>query len=989
MPTLLPPPRDWQAFEDLCCDLWRELWSYPETQKHGRSGQAQAGVDVVGREDGFWVGVQCKHKQGRAGLTRAEIEEEVGRAKGFAPPLTKLLIATTAPSDVVAQEIARKITEQHGQEGAFPVTIVSWDDIQLHLAGYPGLIAKHYADLAAAFQTGVNLYASEEALLDLWLRQVAADHSQLAPYFQRQPELLDLLQRVYVELEMTSALDRRDRVALAEAGTTPRELREILELDPAVHPWVTRRWVILGDPGAGKTTLLRHFTASLALEPSQPWVPIFQSLPKLLRSDEFLLDPIGRRMERLGQSGERLKAVLERLGREGRLLVLLDGLDEVPRQQREEAEEILRGLADCWPASPLVVTSRPIGYRQPAPGFLELTLLPLDDSRRREFLARWLGRETGIPDPDRAAQALAALDSPELRELAGNPLYLTLMALLFEGGVAPDRNRTQLYDQVFGLLFEGRHRGEPRKPLEAQDTVRTVLRRLAYDMTVDHRDSEPVTALETRLRSRQFAPLRTTLGQVAGWSEIRQFLDDVGERTGILAAHDGVDADWRFWHRTFREALAAEQLATDWKSQQRAGLLSRLWPNRSALPALARRVKAKEDLDRWAEPFALLVGHVDQPDALVRALVRKNLPLGLRALATAQGVAETTLEEILALTENWRQRSEVFRRVPERVGEPRRALTLLDRLRRQTRNGNDLYFLDLAVQEVARRSPEIAREAAEVRARFFSHIPQPDPSLFGWIETPRDGRVPLWRKIPAGRFWMGSPEGEGTDQEHPRHEVTLATAFQLGAVTVTNAQYIAFDPNHEPRSWPGVAEEDLGFNPVETVTWFEAVSFCRWLSACFSWARGARLPIEEEWEYACRAGSQGRYWSGDDEGYLSGVGWYSGNSDDRTHWVGEKPANPWGLYDVHGNVWEWTLNPWTAGYQGREEGVIFDPAKIEIPAEESPSGGRRVVRGGSFWSDADDARAAYRDSWNPDVEFRVQGFRVLLPFGPELSVVDP
>src|SRR4051812_45117075 len=105
MPALfsiaLPPPRDWQDFEDLCCDLWRRLWADPVAQKNGRGGQPQAGVDVFGRPGGGarWEGVQCKVKGESVTLTRKEIEREVERAKLFEPGLSNFLIATTAPRD--------------------------------------------------------------------------------------------------------------------------------------------------------------------------------------------------------------------------------------------------------------------------------------------------------------------------------------------------------------------------------------------------------------------------------------------------------------------------------------------------------------------------------------------------------------------------------------------------------------------------------------------------------------------------------------------------------------------------------------------------------------------------------------------------------------------------------------------------------------------------------------------------------------------------
>ncbi len=249
---------------------------------------------------------------------------------------------------------------------------------------------------------------------------------------------------------------------------------------------------------------------------------------------------------------------------------------------------------------------------------------------------------------------------------------------------------------------------------------------------------------------------------------------------------------------------------------------------------------------------------------------------------------------------------------------------------------------------------------------------QPLEELFRWIDTPEAGRVELWRKIPAGAFWMGNSEGQGRPQERPRHRVTLIAPFRIGAVPVTNAQFAAFDPGFKSYSWGGVSEGELAYHPAVSVSWNRAMEFCTWLAESFPWAPGARLPTEEEWEYACRAGKQTRYCSGDEESDLDLVGWYGKNSGDRTHRVGEKAANDWGLHDVLGNVWEWTLSPWTSDYAGREAGVDFDPADPAVPL----AAGLRVVRGGSCWDTADWTRAAARNHW---VGLRNHGFRVVLP----------
>jgi formylglycine-generating enzyme required for sulfatase activity len=247
--------------------------------------------------------------------------------------------------------------------------------------------------------------------------------------------------------------------------------------------------------------------------------------------------------------------------------------------------------------------------------------------------------------------------------------------------------------------------------------------------------------------------------------------------------------------------------------------------------------------------------------------------------------------------------------------------------------------------------------------------------------------VSLWREIPAGAFMMGSPDGDGDDDEHPRHRVNINSPFLCGVVPVTNVQYAAFDSGKQPYQWEGVDQKELEGHPVVNVTWFESVAFCQWLSAAYQKLRGARLPTEEEWEYACRAGTDTRYWSGDDESDLSKVGWYEENSDDRTHRVGGKPVSPWGLYDIHGNVEEWTLSRYTDSFSGREQGYRLDPLSVR-PADLAvdASGGDLVTRGGGCWFAADWARAAYRYIWNPGVVNQGQGFRVVVPASPELAI---
>lgn len=220
--------------------------------------------------------------------------------------------------------------------------------------------------------------------------------------------------------------------------------------------------------------------------------------------------------------------------------------------------------------------------------------------------------------------------------------------------------------------------------------------------------------------------------------------------------------------------------------------------------------------------------------------------------------------------------------------------------------------------------------------------------------------------IPGGSFMMGSPDGEGYDDERPRHRVALE-GFYLARTPVTNASYAMFltaHPKHaKPEYWARV-----GFNqsnqPVVGISWQDAAAFCTWA--------GLTLPSEAQWEYACRAGTHTRYWSGDDVTALARVGWYGANSGDRLHAVAELPANPWGLHDIHGNVWEWCLD----GSPNSRYSSYTEPVRPGDGLRRQPvTGARRVVRGGCFDDSADVARSACRVGSLDVVRSRNLGFR--------------
>lgn len=151
MPTAsalqIPPPANWQDFEQLCCELWKRVWADPDAQMHGRRGQAQHGVDVFGRPkpERNWAGIQCKGKDNYTAkvVTEAEVRGEVSKAEAFTPSISEYTIATTGPKDAAIEQLARTLTTERQKDGKFSVTVKAWEDILLLLNGHDDLIERY------------------------------------------------------------------------------------------------------------------------------------------------------------------------------------------------------------------------------------------------------------------------------------------------------------------------------------------------------------------------------------------------------------------------------------------------------------------------------------------------------------------------------------------------------------------------------------------------------------------------------------------------------------------------------------------------------------------------------------------------------------------------------------------------------------------------------------------------------------------------------
>jgi len=245
--------------------------------------------------------------------------------------------------------------------------------------------------------------------------------------------------------------------------------------------------------------------------------------------------------------------------------------------------------------------------------------------------------------------------------------------------------------------------------------------------------------------------------------------------------------------------------------------------------------------------------------------------------------------------------------------------------------------------------------------------------------------------IEPGKFTMGSPESEVDHySDEQQHEVEINKGFWMGQYEVTFEQYDAFTKATRRVKARDLSRWGRGNRPVIYIKWFYAYEFAEWLSR--ETGHKYRLPTEEEWEYAARAGTTTAFSFGEHVGgmdnhsffkrlmnagntkagdeaqktLLDQYAWYGENAQQKTQPVGEKKPNPWGLYDMHGNVWEWTCSVYSENYDGSERCV-----------EDPKSNARRSVRGGAWSFYAKGMRSADRRFFDPVYRLPYIGFRLI------------
>lgn len=280
-------------------------------------------------------------------------------------------------------------------------------------------------------------------------------------------------------------------------------------------------------------------------------------------------------------------------------------------------------------------------------------------------------------------------------------------------------------------------------------------------------------------------------------------------------------------------------------------------------------------------------------------------------------------------------------------------------LRAAVRSGNDGEAMSLENAGDKKSSTENKKNAREEKksARGKKQVQEQIPA----VQAP-----PGMALVPGGVFMMGSPDGEGKADEHPVHRVAVESFF-IDTRPVTVAEYRGYAKENK-KDFPAQPEYSGDDQPVVLISWQEAEAYCL--------AAGKRLPTEAEWERAARGGKNKRFGVSDSTAALGEYFWFDANAGGKTHPAGLKKPNLFGLYDLGGNIWEWTADWYGEKYY--ESLAISTAANNENPAA-NPKGPEtgvfRVLRGGSFNEGEEALRPAFRNMDYPNGHNVDAGFR--------------
>jgi len=819
----------------------------------------------------------------------------------------------------------------------------------------------------------------EEIIIKYWKQLIQdPDFNSMAVIGKRERQRLENL---YVRLQVTAHGDKTgvaERFHRRKADKAFPEETIPHDMPPNVAINAFQRFVVLGAPGMGKTTMFRFiaYTVSrlglglaraeeFSLEKKSNVVPLYLPLTELSDYSGDLLGCLKNYLHKRFPGCKAITPELEALLKNGQCLVLLDSLDEVAVAEVRRVKESIKGFLNNsdWQENIVLLSCREGSWKKDEVGLnfpAVLQIVDLDEAAIGEYLHHWFSAENS-----EAALALKGkiCRTPRLQALASNPFLLSLIAWLSQSDKLPER-RVELYVKCTDALLNEKHKEEhDRHPTafgpDHADLKAGVLTDVAFAM------------MNRNLREMQRNALRDIIRESLGSTNAMderpgQLIDEIHRGSAILRETNAVHI-YEFQHNTFREYFAAKKLES-----VLAPLLSQ-WQKTDPKPKLADFIKQHARKINplqwttdplWTEVNRLTVGLLDDPTPVLELLFESDPTLAARCYLDAdpEKVSHDAIKRLWTERIDRAERIKIVRGIKESLKDDREVLDFIAGIFLTGETDSEvLYHCD----EVLRRLD--TDEASRISGTMFDHWLAERQFKTHAAAFQQDK---FWQvaEIKGGEFEMG---GDEFDWEKPIHSVKIPP-FRLGRYAVTVGQYQRFDPDQK-RHMKEYGEFFKDANqPVIMVSWYDAYIFCKWA--------GGRLPTEAEWEYACRAGTTTPFNTGDN--LTTAQANYNGNYPyknfpkgqylKKTTPVGSYPPNAWGLYDMHGNVWEWCQDWYGENYydECKKKGTVENPLGAE-------TGSDRVLRGGSWLSDAQYCRSANRGLNSPGIRNYGIGFRLV------------
>ncbi len=736
--------------------------------------------------------------------------------------------------------------------------------------------------------------------------------------------------------------------------------RTFIPLDDALDSFTKEEGkviLVLGDPGSGKTTYLKMLVLKYCNElktrsGKNGMVPVYIRLNRF--DDSFSSFETFIKSQTLDYE-EDFQTPFFDIVSERRTLLLMDGLDEIPGTAlRKKAADWIRNTSGKILSNTIVVvTCRYEGYDEKQNNlgnFLKLGIQPFTPEQSEMFIAKWLfsvksevihlNIRTKTDAGDRATSLIAEINalkrtSPgnSLAEMLANPLLLSNVCIVHTLKNRLPEKRSILYRECIEVLIESWREGKLLDAfIQARDGMR-LLQPVAYRMHKQKKGNKEIP------RNELIEQLEFIIHQMGLDILAEEFVEKIVNESGLLT---GKSSDsLMFMHLGFQEYLCAREIRRRWCEEDTEPM---------------EYLATCHDKSWWVEVGRLLVS-LEDPAVFVpyiKALLKQEtITSNLNFLNDVLGDArEISLQPFVELLE-------------EKVISPELQAYALDLIKRKGPELNQHKVKDISRKDLK----GIAK---------ISRVKENEPSLSVSINAVINYEMVL---IPKGRFPMGSTDKDiefmkslnvkwyRREREQPNHIVEVPSFF-MGCYPVTNHQYGMYLKSNktakEPKFW-GDRKFNRPEQPVVGVSWYEAKTFAEWLSNKTD--NIYNLPTESQWEYACRAGTNSLFYTGNSKESLLDAAWFGENSGGKLQTVRQKVSNNFGLYDMHGNVWEWTEDDWHGEYEDApNDGTAWFSEK---------RGGFRVVRGGAWGSDVVICRSAMRDySWSPDRNDYV-GFRLI------------